>query len=141
MGPSAILVIGGKGGDLFVYDAIKKRASKLSTRRLRIFDGNHPHMTYPYTGGTRYSIVFFDHVNRNVTTPSVKAQLKRLGFNVKKQNSPTPSRRIPQMKRLNEAVAAMRKFDPVLYKTYMKRNRNLPRILKQIRAKLYKGLR
>ena len=79
-GDSRMLVVGDatlEGGELWCGGAI------LSTRdKIIAFDGNVPHMTMPYTGAVRYSVVLFTYAQicRNGGDGSALRRARALGI-------------------------------------------------------------
>lgn len=70
LGPSVMYCVGKhEGGDLWTLDGQTFKRQRTKDTWVE-FDGNQPHMTYPYTGGPRYSIVYYTQARIATTPPS-----------------------------------------------------------------------
>ena len=123
VGESIMLTVGSdglKGGDLFVYDLDTQKPRRFATKNKWVqFNGNHPHMTYPYTGGTRYSLVFFQHTCTKNVEPDAKRRARDMGFRFSTLRAGDIFKHEPKKKRIQQAADALRSFAPKLYKKYM----------------------
>ena len=77
LGPSAFIALGDyEGGELWV-DGMGAVDAK---EKWRVFNSNEPHQTVPFTGGPRYSFVYFTE-SRYAKVPSTHVEeLRQLGF-------------------------------------------------------------
>ena len=105
------------GGDLYIYTP-KKGGRKMKTMRSWIsFDGNNPHMTFPYKG-VRYSLVFYQ-IQRRID-PKRRKELQKYYFHVPKTVR-LGIKKEPRRIRLERAIRDLKKNWPKMYKLYRRR--------------------
>lgn len=121
VGPSMMYTTGGKsttGGELYIYNPREGGGRKLKTLRSWIaFDGNDPHMTYPYKG-VRYSLVFYQ--TQRKIHPKRRTELRKLFFNVPKTVRLGIAKE-PRKLRIERAIRDLKENRPDMYRLYMKR--------------------